>query len=104
MIKTNQLQLLVIISFLFSITLQTGGAKTIKRKISVKDFEEPLYYHQMTHHKTQHKTSTPESQEVSSSPPTPAKETRFSIVGQIMKMVQFFGKRSGFTEWWWGEK
>ena len=109
MVKTSHIHLLLIIIGCLSI----NEAKYVKRESSVEDFDEPLYYHQMTHHKTDHKSQDPTSTEKVSPPiltptPTPQDETGFSILGTILEMMQSFatdfGERSGFTEWWWGEK
>ena len=106
MVKTSHLLLiLLLIISCFSV----NEAKYVKRESSVADFDEPLYYHQMTHHKSPSLTPTEKV-----SPPiltptlTPQDENGFSIFGTILEMMQAFatdfGERSGFTHWWWGEK
>merc|ERR1739838_417481 len=100
MIKTSH----VLLFFILAVIIST---KTISRNMSEADFDSPLYYHQMGHHKT---PTPPSPQELSSSSPpaTTEDDSSFSIFGEILQMMQSFaqdfGERSGFTEWWWGEK
>ena len=72
-------------------------------KVSQAEFDEPLYYHQMDHHKSS--SSSPE--EIPTATLTPDVDSGFSVLGEIWQALKNyasdFGERSGFIEWWWGE-
>ena len=114
MVSTGSINIFIIFNILGYILLTEG--RSVKREA---EFEEPLYYHQMTHHKTSKsppiltipsKPTNPVTQGISSppQPPTPTQSPGFSVLGELLSFMRLFasevGRRSGFTAWWWGDQ